>query len=208
MASKKDEGLQKLEPQKLGPQNLMASIRSAYEKEGVHAYYAESGAAYRNPHEAAVRAALSAALGHWPALDLAHVLDLACGSGEITLALREMCPAPGVLQVDGIDPYTGEAYRERTGQPAEACSFEQIAAGALAGRQYSLIVCSYALHLAPVSRLPLLAYQLARMAPALLVLSPHKRPQLRPEWGWRLEGELYVERVRVRWYTADRGEGI
>jgi len=75
--------------------------------------------------------------------DLSHVLDLAAGSGEVTLLLRER----GVSRVDGIDPYTAEAYRQRTNQEAEPLTFADIAAGSLAGRRYSLIVCSFALHL-------------------------------------------------------------
>src|SRR5437763_911706 len=76
-------------------------------------------------------------------LDLTRVLDLACGSGEATLALREL----GAGTIDGVDPYTGAAYQARTGQPAEELSFEAIAGGALDGRHYNLVVCSYALHL-------------------------------------------------------------
>jgi 2-polyprenyl-3-methyl-5-hydroxy-6-metoxy-1,4-benzoquinol methylase len=173
------------------------SIRAGYQAHGVPGFYEEHGAAYHNPHEQAVRAALAAGVEHWP-LNLGHVLDLACGSGEATLALRGL----GAGSIDGIDPYTGAAYLARTGQAAEACSFEQIAAGALDGRRYGLIVCSYALHLAEPSRLPQLAWQLSRLAPALLLLTPHKRPVLRPEWGWHMAGELRVQRVRARLYQA------
>jgi hypothetical protein len=55
--------------------------------------------------------------------------------------------------------------------------------------------------LAP-SRLPRLAYQLSQVSGALLVLTPHKRPDLRPEWGWQLAGEMVVERVRARLYRS------
>jgi hypothetical protein len=173
------------------------AIRAAYEEHGVEDFYRRFGATYRNPHEGAVRAAMREALTRW-APDRAAVLDLACGSGEVTLALRDA----GCGIVDGMDPYTGDAYLARTGQQAECHTFAEITAGALEGRRYSLIVCSFALHLAESSRLPLLAYQLSRIAPALLVLSPHKRPALRPEWGWELRGELTVERVHARLYDA------
>jgi hypothetical protein len=144
-----------------------------------------------------VRRALHAAVSAWD-LDLSRVLDLACGSGEATLALREL----GAGLVEGVDPYTTEAYQARTGAPAEALTFESIAAGALEGHRYSLMVCSYALHLLAPSRLPRLAYQLSRLAPALLVLTPHKRPAIRAEWGWQLAGELRAERVRARLYRS------
>jgi trans-aconitate methyltransferase len=175
----------------------MKPIRKAYEQHGVRGYYQRHGAGYRNPHEASVARALAAAVQSWQP-DLRHVLDLACGSGEATLALRQL----GASAIDGVDPYTGPAYLARTGQPAEPLTFEAIAAGAMAGRRFSLIVCSYALHLLEPSRLPQLAYTLSQLAPALLVLTPHKRPALRRTWGWEQVGEMVVERVRVRYFNS------
>src|SRR5579885_1498147 len=115
------------------------AIRHAYERHGVPAYYARFGTSYRNPHEPAIRAALAMAAGRWP-LDLRRVLDLACGSGEATLALRKL----GARAIVGADPYTGAAYRERTGQEALPLDFAAVAAGALAGECYTLAVCSFA----------------------------------------------------------------
>jgi SAM-dependent methyltransferase len=173
------------------------SIRKEYEKHGVRGYYEQFGDTYRNPHETAIRSALQEGLSRWH-VDLSNVLDLACGSGEVTLVLQEL----GCTTIEGIDPFTVEAYRARTGTQAEPFTFEQIAEGALEGRQYSLIVCSFALHLLPASRLPVLAYQLARIAPVLIVLTPHKRPHLREAWGWRLEDEIVASRVRARLYRS------
>jgi SAM-dependent methyltransferase len=173
------------------------SIRGEYEQHGVAGFYSERGGDYRNPHEPVIREALGIAAERWP-LDLSRVLDLACGSGEVTLALRDL----GAGVIDGVDPYTGEAYRERAGQAAEPFSFEEIAAGALAGRAYSLIVCSFALHLLEPSRLPGVCYRLAEIGDALLILTPHKRPAIRPAWGWSLEGEHVHARVRLRYYRS------
>jgi SAM-dependent methyltransferase len=172
-----------------------SAIRAAYEQYGVEGFYQRFGGSYRNPHERVIRATLREAVARWD-LPLDHVLDLACGSGEVTLALREL----GCAAIDGIDPYTHQAYAARTSQPAEPITFEQIAVGALAARSYSTIVCSFALHLVALSRLPALATQLSLISTALLVLTPHKRPQLRPEWGWRCADELLIERVRARYY--------
>ena len=179
------------------------AIRKQYERYGAEGYYRQFGGQYRNPHEAAVRHAIHESVVAW-GLDLSHVLDLACGSGEVTLALRDELAEPehGAAAIEGIDPYTSAAYQARTGQAAAELSFEAIAGGALAGRRYSLIVCSYALHLLAASRLPRLAYQLSQVSSALLVLTPHKRPDLRPEWGWQLAGEMVVERVRARLYRS------
>ena len=179
------------------PQGTRESIRHAYERYGAPDFYRRFGADYRNPHEDAIGQALHEATARW-SLDLSHVLDLACGSGEVTLALR-----PFACTIEGIDPYTYEAYRTRTGQRAEQWSFEQIAAGALEGRRYSLIVSSFALHLLERSRLPLLCRQLSRVAPALLVLTPHKRPEIDPAWGWTLRDEFVLERVRARLYDRN-----
>ena len=178
-----------------------SSIRPKYDELGVTGFYAASGATYRNPHEAIIRRLLAQVALEW-SCDLSNVLDLACGSGEVTLALRELG-----ANVSGIDPFTGAAYLERTGLQAEPLSFDDICAGSLEGRRYSLIVCSFALHLADPSKLPVLAHQLARVSPALLILTPHKRPALKLEWGWEMAQETMLERVRARLYgsTVDVG---
>ncbi|MGC4031852.1 MAG: hypothetical protein QM754_09000 [Tepidisphaeraceae bacterium] len=105
-------------------------------------------------------------------------------------------------RIDAIDPYTGSAYSRRVGRPCERMSFEEIAAGGLRGRSYSLIVCSFALHLAEPSRLPTLCWELAGVADQLLVLTPHKRPVIDDAWGWRLEEETVRQRVRARLYAV------
>ena len=177
-----------------------AAIRAGYEQYGVEGFYRRFGASYRNPHEPAVRAAIvqSAARWHIPAASGSPVLDLACGSGEVTLALQSL----GCDWIDAIDPYTYEAYAARTGRTAERLTFEELAAGALAGRRYRTIVCSFALHLVEPSRLPALMLQLSLVSETLLVLTPHKRPDIRAEWGWSLVGELLADRVRARFYNA------
>lgn len=173
------------------------SVRSGYVDLGVEGYYRAHAADYRNPHEPAIGVCL-AALVQRRNPDLAEVLDLACGSGEATLALRAL----GAARIDGMDPYTGLAYAARTGQAAEAISFEGIAGGALTGRRWSLIVCSFALHLLPASRLAGVLTQLALCGPELWVITPHKRPDIRAVWGWRLVDEIVVDRVRGRAYLT------
>ena len=173
------------------------SIRGEYEQHGVQGFYEQYGDQYRNPHEVAIRATLERAIALWQ-FDLSHVLDLACGSGEVTLKVWEL----GCTQVDAIDPYTGAAYLERTGRAAESFTFEQIASGALTARHYSLIVCSFAMHLVEESRLPTLAYQLSLIADRLLILTPHKRPEIDARWGWELAGEIVEDRVRARAYET------
>jgi SAM-dependent methyltransferase len=169
-------------------------IRPQYEAHGVTGFYEQFGATYSNPHEPQIKVLLEMLISAW-SLDLSSVLDLACGSGEISSVILEHGG-----RVTGIDPFTFEAYQKRTGLEAEQFSFEDIANGALEHRRFSLIVCSFALHLVEVSRLPTVAFQLARISDALLILTPHKRPNLKAEWGWNLGSEVLEARVRARLY--------
>ena len=175
------------------------SIRAQYEAHGADAYYRDHAAEYANPHEPEIRHAIALAVERWKP-DLSRVLDLAAGSGEATLALRELGVDAGAIE--GCDPYLFAQYERRVGRPAERFSFEDVAAGALAGRAYSLVVCSFALHLVDASRLPGVCAQLSLVAPALLVITPHKRPVIAPQWGWGLEGQLVWARVRCRFYRS------
>ncbi len=174
-------------------------IRPQYENLGVEGYYQTHGETYRNPHEKQIHVLLEQFA---PLLDLSNTLDLACGSGEVTLKLLEF----GAV-MSGIDPFTASAYFKRTGLEAEDLSFEAIADGVLENRSYSLIVCSFAMHLFSVSRLPLLIYQLSNISPQLLILSPHKRPILKPEWGYVVKTAINHERVKGKLYKSAFFEG-
>jgi len=177
------------------------AIRPRYEELGMEGFYSSHGATYRNPHEPAIREIIGQAIERWNP-DLSNVLDLACGSGEATLAIKNSVTDGRSIRISGIDPYTAAAYLERTGLPAEQISFEGIAEGALAGRSYSLIVCSFAMHLIDRSWLPALLAQLAQISENLWILTPHKRPEIRPEWGWMPTGEMVHKRIRIRQYKV------
>jgi SAM-dependent methyltransferase len=164
------------------------SIRNQYAELGVRAFYEREGARYRNPHEGEA----AKVLAHFaPQLDLGHPLDIACGSGEMTLALRRL----GAGRVTGLDPYTASAYLGRTGQEALPLLFEDIARGALPDNKYTLGVCSFALHLVDDSYLPSVCLELAEVMPDLVVISPNKKPELRKDWGWELLDRVTIERV-------------
>jgi len=177
------------------------SIRHSYQQYDVATFYEMFGDRYRNPHEPIIRNLLGLVIQQW-ALDVSRVLDLACGSGEVTLALQNL----GYTDVVGVDPYTQGAYWQRTGQIALGYSFADLAAGAMGDRYFSLIICSFALHLLPASQLPRLLYQLALISPNLLVITPHKRPQINTTWGWELLAETSLARVRARLYTASNSQ--
>lgn len=174
------------------------AIRIAYEKYGVKAFYQNYGDSYHNPHESIIFKIIET-IHTVCQPDFSKVLDLASGSGEVTRVLKTL----GYTHIDSIEPYTFNAYFERTGKLAEKYCFEDIEAGILSERLYTTIICSFALHLAVPSRLPTLSYQLSRIAPKLLVITPHKKPQIRSQWGWTLLEELLVERVRARLYQSN-----
>lgn len=171
-----------------------------YAKHGTPArFYAAAGATYRNPQEREVHATLLAVVPLW-GVDVSNALDLACGSGEVTLAVRTALGG----HCSGADPYTGAAYQRRTGQACERLSFEDVAAlnGADLPRRYSAIICSFALHLLDDSYLYAVLATLAQWSDTLLILTPHKRPYIKPELGWRLVHERYHQRVRARLYRS------
>lgn len=167
------------------------AVRAGYVEHGVDGYYRRVAATYHNPHEPLIAEAIALAHARHP-LPLDTVLDLACGSGEATRALQ----AIGARHIDGVDPYTAPAWRARTGRDALPLTFADLAAGALDGARYDLIVCSFALHLAEPSRLPAITWALARLAGELLILSPHKRPPI--EHGWTLVDAFIHRRVHLR----------
>jgi SAM-dependent methyltransferase len=180
-----------------------SSIRAEYDKRGADAFYREQGNSYRNPHEPQIDVVLRDAVRRWSP-DLSNVLDLAAGSGEATLILRDL----GAKQITGIDPFTADAYQSRTGSHCEKLGFEEIAAGAISNRRFSLIVCSFAMHLCEASRLAALALQLSEIAPAMIIVTPHKRPMLRESWGWTLEDEFVRQRVRARRHRSTNWRDI
>lgn len=175
------------------------AIRPQYDEHGTTEYYRQFGATYRNPHEPVIHSLIHRAAREWsPDFAGMRVLDLACGSGEVTLALQQL----GCADIDGVDPYTGEAYFERTGRGAEPISFAEIAQGVLQDHLYDLCVCSFALHLVEPSLLPNLCLQLSLICGKLIVLTPHKRPYIKSEWGWRMREEIMQSRVRLRAYDS------
>jgi hypothetical protein len=179
------------------PAEPFESIHDAYLACGPEKYYRDLGHAYRNPHESIIADLIDQIVPTWP-IDCSYVLDLAAGSGEVTLQLLKHDPA---MQIDAIDPYTFPAYEHRTGRTCQRLNFQELASGALREKSYSLVVCSFALHLVEPSRLPGLCWELSQIAPRLLILTPHKRPELRPDFGWQLTHQIIHHRVRARLYS-------
>lgn len=165
-------------------------VRNGYAKLGVDQYYELHNTDYRNPHEKVVKELINIAQGN--GIVGSKVLDLCCGSGEVTMALNN-------CEVTGVDPYTSNAYCSRTGKKLIPLSFKDIAKGQLIG-EYDSVICSFALHLCPKSLLPMVLWRLGEVTSTLVIITPHKRPDCDNISGWILVDEILLHRVRMRIY--------
>lgn len=183
---------------------VAAGVRDSYaaHPEGAQGWYRDCGASYRNPHEDAIDEVLGLAASWWPSVFSGQILDLCCGSGEVTLGL--MAAGVPIERITACDPYTGEAYRTRVGRNCEPHSFADVANGVFAGRSFTGVVCSYALHLCEPSWLPLVCNALAAVTPALVIVTPHKRPEIPASFGWDLADDHRDVSLRVRLRLYER----
>ena len=164
----------------------MDAIRNMYSELGVDEFYKEFGNEYKNPHSEIIKKLLAdVEVGD-------RVLDLCCGSGEVTRCFPEK-------DVIGCDPYTHKLYSKLTGREVLTYSFKDIALGALADYSFDTVICSFALHLCEDSMLNPVLYQLASISDKLIILTPHKRPVIKSYW--HLDREVIIDRVRLREYT-------
>jgi hypothetical protein len=173
---------------------------------GAQGWYREAGASYRNPHSAAVASTVDLAVHRWPSLfaSPSSVLDFCCGSGEVTRALIDSGVEP--LRISSSDPFTGLAFTaacpERT--LIGEWTFADVEQGALGGFYWTTVICSYAFHLCEQSRLAAVCTQLALVAEHLVIITPHKRPELSADWGFALVDEHRDTKLRVRLRRYDR----
>jgi hypothetical protein len=146
------------------------AIRNRYADLGVEGYYESEGADYSNPHFPEIRELL---LRNAHRIDYSSVLDFCCGSGEVSKVVQELgFPLPAAS-----DPFTAAAYRRNFDAPCLPLSFADVIRGKLNGR-FSAILCSFALHLCPQKQLYPLVMQLLAHSDQLVVITPHKRPDL------------------------------
>ncbi|KAG5648376.1 hypothetical protein DXG03_004949 [Asterophora parasitica] len=104
-------------------------------------------------------------------------------------------PQPTIV---ATDPFTSAAYFDRTSLPCSALSFRDIAEGFLPAPgstestadathypTIDLIICSFALHLVESpSELFSLLWELSSNARWLVIVAPHKKPEIKDGWGW------------------------
>ena len=170
----------------------MKAVRNEYSEIGVENYYLKHSKDYSNPHEEIIKKLLKIAeqnnfIGK-------RVLDLACGSGEVTSALLNFDH-----EIIGLDPYTADLYNEKTSNKVLRLSFKDIILGKL-NQKFDTIVCSFALHLCDISMLPNLLWRLSEISNILIVITPHKRPDCDMISSWLLVDEILMNRVRMRIY--------
>jgi len=171
----------------------MISIRSQYESHGVKLFYQEYFNEYKNPHEPIIHKIIEIVDDQWT-VNFSNCLDLACGTGEITKILLKL----GYENIDACDAYSSEYYEKNVNRKCKVLSFDDIIHGKMDDMQYSIIICSFALHLLETSKLAIFLYKLSQISDQLLILSPHKKPIIKEEWGWSLINEMVLDKVRAR----------
>ena len=171
----------------------MDSIRSKYQKYGVKNFYEWNFDQYNNPHEPIIQKSIKFVNDNWN-VNFNKSLDLAAGKGEISKTLINL----GYKNIDACDAYSCDYYKTNNNTKCEKISFDDVINGALDKKKYDIIICSFALHLLEQSKLPTFLYKLTQISNQLLILSPHKRPEIREEWGWKLQNEIVIEKVRTR----------
>lgn len=220
--------------------NLSHSMRENYSF-GVDKYYEAVSSTYRNPSYGAIRVMLWNSLTNLYKQDLHNapagtfkVLDLAAGAGEATTVLfewfeackkklgnrrlevtniSESTPRPEVF---ATDPFTEPAFQKQHPDiKFMPLSFAESAD--IPYSNFSLTICSFALHLvSSSSELWSCLDVLSRKSQWLLIISPHKKPEIKNSvWGWTRwdtkswtadendTAEIVQERVRGRLYRSN-----
>ena len=172
----------------------MNSIRNEYSKIGVTEFYKKYGDTYSNPHEKTIHKHLLLILNQFNKND--KILDLCCGSGEVSLFLYNK----GFNNISGIDPYTKQNYIDRTGLKCSGMDFSDLSTKGLT-EQYNTIICSFAMHLCPKSYLPNLLYQLSLVTHNLIIISPHKKPEI--NHYFTLSKTQYIDNVYLKIYNSE-----
>ncbi len=177
----------------------MKKIRPLYDEHGAEGYYRAFADTYENPHFPEIKELLER---NFSRFDCSQVLDFAGGGGEVTQVLQGL----GVQSITGCDPFTFDLFEKNTRCTCLRLSFMDVIKNGLPGR-YSTIFSSFALHLCPVRDLFSLSWQLLEAAPLLVVLTPHKRPELEKLQGIELVWEDVVstergKKVRMKAYKV------
>ncbi len=181
----------------------MKAIRNEYADQGVETFYKTNATAYENPHFSYIESLLQK---NKERIDYTHILDFCSGGGEVTMALQKM----GFPNSIGCDPYTHILFENNTKKPCFTYNFEDVVKGnftfdlpkydtpavpIVSGCRssiFSAIICSFAMHLCPDKMLQPLVLQLFSLSKHIVIITPHKRPELEKIDNIYLDFEDYV----------------
>jgi hypothetical protein len=176
----------------------MSHIREKYETFGAEDYYKNHATDYQNPHFKEIKALL---IQNYLRFDCSNVLDLSAGGGEVSRILLDL----NLGEIEGCDPFTFDLFEKNIQKPCLTHSFMDIVKG-VELKKYSAIVCSFAMHLCPDKDLFSLVWNLFQAAPTLLIITPHKRPELEKLPNVKLLWEDFAltergKKVRIKCYS-------
>lgn len=179
------------------------SVRQGYEELGIEGYYIKHSNNYSNPHIKNIEHLINQYTSMYSIGT--KILDMCCGSGEVTKILTEQYENKGdsKFEIGGMDPFTYNQYETNTGNRCIRASFKDIATGALDNKQYNTIFCSYALHLCELSMLHTVLYKLSLICSKLIIITPHKRPDLHDNIYFKQECEIEYNRTKLRAYIKN-----
>ncbi len=174
------------------------AIRNQYEEMGVEQFYKKNGADYSNPHFSFIRSLL---YQNKERIDYNSSLDLCCGAGEVSQVLMEM----GYNDISACDPFTQKAYFENVAKKCLDHNFDYIIKNGFPSR-FSSVICSFAMHLCPKEKLYPLVSRLFESTKQIIIITPHKRPELEKLTGVILDFEDSVltkrgKKVRLKSYS-------
>ncbi|KAH8104502.1 hypothetical protein BXZ70DRAFT_590715 [Cristinia sonorae] len=127
--------------------------------------------------------------------------------------LEAYLPTPQIL---AADPFTAEAFKARTSLNCSTFSFQEIADGSLAALLNAGTEPSQDNQQAEQKVLFALLWELSLRSRWLVVLAPHKKPEIKMGWGWvkwdakvwtecpmaQSDGEFLQDRVHCRVYRS------
>ena len=178
---------------------MKKAIRTEYAEKGVEEYYKTHADVYENPHFPYIKSLL---IQNQHRIDYARVLDFSSGGGEVTLILSELTLSIEEINSKkknnrflGCDPFTFRLYEKNTGYRCLPLSFEDVVKGKMTpsvSEPFSAIICSFGMHLCPEKMLYSLVYQLFMYSKNIIIITPHKRPQLEKISGVQLAFDDFV----------------
>ena len=171
------------------------NVRNEYKRVGsADKFYQNFSSDYKNPHKDIIIKLLEDFM-FFKRKDI-KIMDLSCGDGLVTEYLKNK----GFVNIFGVDPYFKDIYEDKTKKKCYKKDFKTLP---LSNEipECDLVICSFAMHLCDKSMLPALLYKLAELSKEMIIITPHKRPEI--NLIWKLESEALKDKVRLRSYKKE-----